>query len=219
MNISDLNPRTVTDLGRFARAAGADAVSLLPPYFYPMPQEDLVEFFVRAAEAAQLPLFLYNFPERTGNRIALESVRAVADRVPLAGIKQSGNEFRYHADLVRLGREKGFVVFTGADTRLSEAVPLGVSGCVSGLSNAVPELVVEALRSAQEQAPNIASERLAHVGRLIQAVPFPLDVAAIMESRGLPIGSPKSVVSPATRQRYERLRDESRELLREWNLV
>ena len=87
INISELRPTEVAEMGRFARGIGAEAVSLLPPYFYPLAQDDLVEFFVRAAEAAQLPLFLYNFPERTGNRIASGDHAAVAQRVPVAGVK------------------------------------------------------------------------------------------------------------------------------------
>ncbi len=219
VNISDLRPAVVADLGRFAKQAGAQAVSVLPPYFYPMAQDDLVEYFVGAGEAAQLPLFLYNFPERTGNRIALETVAAVAERIRLAGIKQSGNEFGYHRQLVQLGQEKGFVVLTGADTRLLEAVGMGVSGCVSGLSNAVPELVLGALQSAGQGLPSLATERMAELGRRIQAVPFPLDVSAVMEARGRPVGSPKSIISSATRSRYQQLCSELKDLFREWNLV
>jgi 4-hydroxy-tetrahydrodipicolinate synthase len=57
-NISDIRPAVVTDLGRFARTVGAAAVALLTPYFYPAAQGDLVEFFVRAGEAANLPFFI-----------------------------------------------------------------------------------------------------------------------------------------------------------------
>ena len=74
----------------------------------------------------------------------------LAERVPLAGVKQSGADFEYHRALVRLGREKNFVVWTGSDTRIPEAMALGVSGCVSGLANAVPELVVEVFKGMQD---------------------------------------------------------------------
>lgn len=221
LNISDIRPAMVADLGRSAKRAGAAAVSLLPPYFYPIAQEDLVEFFVHGAEAAGLPLFLYNFPERTGNRIDIETVAAVAERVPLGGVKQSGNEFAYHAELVELGRRQGFVVLTGADTRLPEAVTLGISGCVSGLANAIPELVVRAFAESRSDTaePQGAAERMAEIGRRIQAVQFPLDVAACMEGRGLPVGSPKRLLSAFTQARYERLVTEIKELFKEWKLV
>jgi 4-hydroxy-tetrahydrodipicolinate synthase len=222
VNVSEIRPAVVASLAEHAGQCGAAAVSVLPPYFYPVAQEDITEFFVRTAEAARVPLFLYNFPERTGNRIAIETIAAVADRVPVAGVKQSGAEFDYHKELVQLGREKSFVVLTGSDTRLPEAVAYGVSGCVSGLSNAVPELVLQALaesRRAPGANKRIAAERMAEIGRRIPAVKFPLDVAALMEARGLLTGSFKCIVSPASQARYRQLVAELKELLQEWQLV
>jgi len=194
---------------------------VLPPYFFPLAQADLVEFFVRAGEAAQLPLFLYNFPERTGNRIDLETVAAVADRVPLAGVKQSGGEFAYHRSLAELGREKEFVVFSGSDTRLPEAMALGAVGCVSGLANAVPEPIVaifEAVKSNQRELVSNPIEFMRAMGSLVDEVAFPLNVAAAMEARGQRVGQPKSVVSAATQARYQKLVAQFRHLYETWKL-
>ncbi|MBI2497233.1 MAG: dihydrodipicolinate synthase family protein, partial [Opitutae bacterium] len=84
---------------------------------------------------------LYNFPELSGTRINLETVAAFAQRAGMAGIKQSGGEFAYHRDLVALGRERNFSVFSGSDTRLPEVFALGVDGCIGGLVNIVPDLM------------------------------------------------------------------------------
>ena len=221
-NVSDIRPSVVADLARSARGLGAQSVAVLAPWFYPLAQDDLQEFFVRTGEAAELPLFLYNFPERTGNRIALDTISKVAARTKVAGVKQSGAEFEYHQPLAALGREKGFVVFTGNEARLAEAMALGVAGCVSGLANAVPELVVEIFSAAKRGAPagaERASRRAREVTRLVDGLEFPLNVAAAMEARGLPVGQPKSVVSAATRGRYERLVAALRSLFRDWSLV
>lgn len=221
-NISDIRPRAVAELGRFAQDLQLSAVAVLPPHFFPLAQSDLEEFFVRAGDAAQLPLFLYNFPERTGNRIALETVAAVADRSSLAGVKQSGAEFQYHRQLVELGRRKNFVVFTGGEPRLAEAMALGVTGCVSGLANAVPEMVVDIFEFAGgRRAGNLeeAVRRMQRLGALVDQIEFPLNVAAAIEARGLPTGEPKSVVSAGTRARYEQLVHDLRGLYREWQLI
>ncbi|MEO8429246.1 MAG: dihydrodipicolinate synthase family protein [Verrucomicrobiota bacterium] len=219
-NISDIRPAIVADLGRFAGGIGVTAVALLTPYFYPVAQADLVEFFVRAGEAVNLPLFLYNFPERTGNRIELETVAAVADRLPLVGIKQSGAGFEYHRELVALGREKNFVVLTGADTRIPEAMAMGVTGCVSGLANAVPDLVVEIFNATKAgKKSDVAAERMRTVGTLVERLEFPLNVAAAMEARGLPVGYPKSMVSPSTKTRHHQLVLDLRQLFEEWKLI
>ncbi|MBI4657672.1 MAG: dihydrodipicolinate synthase family protein [Verrucomicrobia bacterium] len=222
VNISDIRPRAVKELGCFARERGAAAVAILPPYFYPVSQADLVEFFVSAGEAAQLPVFLYNFPERVGNHISLETISAVADRTRLAGVKQSGGEFDYHRSLVELGKNKHFVVFTGSDTRLPEAMALGVRGCASGLANAVAEVVGEvfaAVRTGASAAGDVAIDRMRQIGLLVDRLEFPLNVAAVMEARGLSPGWPKSAVSRETRERYQELLGGIRHLLREWKLI
>ena len=221
-NISDLRPAVVHDLARFARTLGVAGVALLPPHFYPVAQPDLAEFFVRGAEAAALPLLLYNFPERTGNRLSLETVAAVAAHVPVAAIKQSGDEFSYHLPLVELGREKGFAVFTGADTRLADAMALGVAGCIGGLVNAVPELMVEIFDAVQAGFPEraiAASQKMRALGELLSPVMFPLNIAATMEARGWAVGHPKSIVSRSTQEAYDKLVQELRKLYREWKLI
>ncbi|MBI3415332.1 MAG: dihydrodipicolinate synthase family protein [Verrucomicrobia bacterium] len=221
-NISNVRLAVVTELATHARQIGCAAVTALPPWFFALAQADLVEFFVRAGEMAQLPLFLYNFPERTGQRISLETVAAVAARVPLAGVKQSGAEFSYHRELVQLGREKNFVVLTGADTRLAEAMALGVTGCVSGLANVVPEVVLEIFHAVKAGTPAQAADAIrimSAFGGLMDKLEFPLNVSAAMAARGRHVGLPKSIVSPATQARYQALIAEVRQLLNEWKLT
>src|SRR5882672_5098397 len=70
-NVSDIRPGVVADLARFAGGLGCAGIAIMAPPFYRVSQADLLEFFLRAGEAAQLPVLLYNFPERTGNRIEL----------------------------------------------------------------------------------------------------------------------------------------------------
>ncbi|MCF7763366.1 MAG: dihydrodipicolinate synthase family protein [Verrucomicrobia bacterium] len=221
INVSDIRPKEAARMATAARSAGAAAITMLPPYFFPVAQADLVEFFLHTSDAAQLPLFLYNFPERTGNRIDLETIAAVADRAPLVGVKQSGGEFGYHKDLVALGKERGFVVLTGSDTRLAEAMDLGVTGCVSGLSNAVPEITVgifEAIKRGDPAAAATGSARMKAIDELINQLEFPSNISAIIEARGLNPGAPKTLVSESTRTRYAKLLTQFRDLFRSWNL-
>jgi 4-hydroxy-tetrahydrodipicolinate synthase len=221
-NVTEIRPRVVAELARHARENGAAAIALLPPYFYPLAQADLIEWFVRAGEAAQLPLFLYNFPERVGNCIALETLAAVADRTNVAGIKQSGAAFEYNRELVKLGREKNFAVFAGSDTRIAEAMSFGVAGCIGGLGDVVPDLMVEIFNAVKAGTPEraaLASERMKTLGKLVETLEFPLNVAAAIEARGLPAGHPKSVVSPATQSRYQELVGKLKKLFGEWKLI
>ena len=219
-NISDIRPGVVAELGRHARALGLPAVTIMPPGFYPSRQEDLLAHFLHAAGSSGLPVFLYNFPELTGTRIDIETVAAFADRANMAGIKQSGGEFLYHKDLIALGREKNFVVFSGSDTRLPEVFALGAVGCIGGLANIAPEYMAGIYRACLEGAGGVspAFERLRFIGETVDRLTFPLNVAAGMEARGIRVGATKALVSPASREIYNGIVRELAGAFHEWGL-
>lgn len=221
-NISDIRPRAAVELGRFAKSLGLPAIALMPPPFFPLSQADILAFFLHVADAVGLPVMLYNFPELTGKRIDLETIAAFADRAPMIGIKQSGGEFDYHRPLIALGREKKFVVMSGADTRLPEVFALGAAGCIGGLVNIVPELMVgieRACRTGQPASAAVAAARMVELGRVIDQLEFPLNVAAGLEARGLRAGTPKSVVSPESRRLYAKIVAELSALFAQWSLT
>lgn len=205
-NISDINLRNAVELGQFARKLRLPGVALMSPGFYPLSQADLLEFFLRVAEAVQLPVMLYNFPEVTGTRISPETIAAFAERAPLVAIKQSGAEFAYHADLVELGRQKEFVVFSGSDTRLPEVLQHGAVGCVGGLANFIPEPMLaihQAMSAGQGLAPAAAAAQMVAVGSALRRLRLPLNVAAGMAARGLDPGYPRMAVSAESTRLYQ----------------
>ncbi|QYM78172.1 dihydrodipicolinate synthase family protein [Horticoccus luteus] len=220
-NVSDIRPQAVAELGRFAARLGLPAIAVMTPGFYPSTQEDALAHFLHAADAAQLPTFLYNFPELTGTRINVETVAAFADRARMAGIKQSGHEFAYHEELIQLGRAKDFPVFSGSDTRLPEVFALGVEGCIGGLVNIAPDLMVHLYEVCHDHTGGEISpafERLREIGRIIDRLTFPLNVAAGMEARGLDPGEPKAIVSPRSRALYAEIVAELQRKFAEWQL-
>ena len=215
-NVSHISPRTVIDLGRHAKSLDVQAVALMPPPFYPVSQADMLAHFLHVADAVGLPVMLYNFPELAGKRIELATVTAFADRAPMIAIKQSGGEFDYHRDLIALGRDKGFVVMSGADARLPEAFALGAAGCIGGLVNIVPELMVHidrVCRQGETGDVTIEAEAMRELGRILDQSTFPLNVAAGIEARGFRPGVPRTAVSPESRALYDRIVGETRALL------
>jgi len=237
-NVSDLRPRVAVELGRFAKAQGAAAISLMPPMFFPVSPADMLAYFLHVAEHVDLPVMLYNFPELTGKRIDLPTVAAFASRARMCAIKQSGGEFAYHPELIALGREQGFAVMSGADTRLPEVFRLGGAGCIGGLVNLVPEWMVLLDRvyrqkdvggvpsprdiavargtprgegtppTTQPCVASVTATAMVELGRIIDQLTFPLNVAAGLEARGFRPGAPKTIVSPESRRLYEKVRVE-----------
>jgi 4-hydroxy-tetrahydrodipicolinate synthase len=153
---------------------------------------------------------------------APETIAAFTDRAPMAGVKQSGAEFSYHQDLIRLGRERNFPVFTGADLRLPETLGLGCAGTISGLANLTPDLLrdlFQAWNSGNSDPVAAVDRKIKRVGEVIGQLPFPIDISAAVPARVLEPGGRKSVVSAGTQQRHDRLAAEMRAQLAEWGLA
>lgn len=221
-NITDIQPKAAVELGLHAKSLGLAAVALMPPSFYPVAQADMLAYFLHVAERVQLPVMLYNFPELTGKKIELSTIAAFAERAPMAAIKQSGGEFAYHRDLIALGREKNFVVMSGADTRLPEVFKLGAAGCIGGLVNIVPEWMVAIDRVCRQgQVGDYATPAAAmvEVGKIIDQLTFPLNVGAGLEARGFRPGAPKAIVSPQSRATYAKIVAELRALFARHGIV
>lgn len=220
-NISSIRLDEVQSLGKTAQSLGAAGVALMPPPFFPLAQEDILEFFLRAADAISLPFYLYNYPEVLGNRIGLETIRQFSERAPMIGIKQSGSELSYHEDLIKLGREKNFSVFTAADPLLPKYLTMGASGCLGGLANFVPEYMIEVYNAIKENSGvdiTIASQRLLTVGETLNPLVIPLNVRSGLEARGFDPGAFKTVVSKKTLVTYSERVEAFRRLFNEWNL-
>lgn len=222
-NISDICEENVIRLGQSAREMGIRVVALMPPMFYPLSQADLLAYFLQVAERVDLPLVLYNFPERTGIKIEQQTIIGFAQRARLAGVKQSGADFCYHYTLVKLGAEYDFSVLTGSDTELPAVAQLGGHGCVGGLCNIVPELMVRAYEECwqdEESDPNdtTASQKLREVADILSHLEFPLNVAAGIEARGWNPGAFRRTVSAESECNYAQIVSGLRTLLAKWKL-
>ncbi len=121
----------------------ADAVLLLPPYYYAgIDEEGGLAFMTAVLEKCTLPAYLYNFPEHTQLQITPRMVATLADRFEcLAGVKDSGGNLAiataYKQSVPRLQ------VFVGSDRWALEVLTLGLDGSVTGCANPVPEFLLD----------------------------------------------------------------------------
>ncbi|HEX7858928.1 MAG TPA: dihydrodipicolinate synthase family protein [Verrucomicrobiae bacterium] len=205
-NVSHVSHRTVIALAEHAKESGAHAIAVLPPWFFPMAQRDVAEFFITIAKQSAMPLVLYNFPEVTGKKLEIETIRRTADAVRVAAVKQSGGEFDFHHKLQALAREMNFSVLTGADTRLEEALKIGCTGTVSGLANAVPETILHLYKNYASRERPPESRFLSELGKRMSKVEFPLNVKAAIAARGFETGALKNPASAETLAAYESLK-------------
>jgi|SRR5579872_5735950 len=208
INISDINPATVEAFAKSLKELPISSFMLLPPFYFPFSQTDIAHYFIHIAKIVKRPIFLYNFPECTRNKIELETVEKVCREVPCIGIKHSGADFEYLTPLIDLGKKHSFSIFIGSERRLLEGLTLGIDGAIGGLSNAIPELLVTIYKAFQQNNladAEAATKKIQEIDSLLKQICFPLNISALMEARNLTPGVIKEIISPFTKKAYQEL--------------
>lgn len=127
-----------------AADAGASAVVLAPPYYFPAGQAELVEYLEHLTPELPLPLFLYNMPSHTKLSFDLDTVRRAADLPGIVGLKDSSASMIYFQRLLSLFQNRPeFTLLVGPEELLGESVLLGGHGGINGGANFYPKLYVQ----------------------------------------------------------------------------
>jgi 2-dehydro-3-deoxy-D-pentonate aldolase len=131
-------------LARHAADAGADAVVLSAPYYYPMEQAELVAYAQRIAHQSPLPVTLYNIPSLTRTSFELDSIRRLMDERSVVGLKDSSGDMTYFQTIRELTHQRDdWSLLIGQEHLLAEALALGADGGVCGGANVWPQLFVQ----------------------------------------------------------------------------
>lgn len=135
--ISDVSQANCITNARQARAAGADAVVAMQPYFFRGWRSfELRDFFRGITDAAELPVIIYNNPILTGNTLDIDTVAELAADPRIIGIKDSSSNFAFFMELLRLREQVGqFAVFQGDETAVAASLLCGADGAVAGLGS------------------------------------------------------------------------------------
>jgi len=132
-----------------AKEAGAQAVVLAPPYYFPAGQPELLEYLEHLAPELPLELFLYNMPSYTKQNFQQETVMAAAEIPGIIGLKDSsGNVVSFHQLQALLKDRAEFSLLIGNEELLADTIPLGAHGGVCGGANLFPKLYVDLYNAA-----------------------------------------------------------------------
>ena len=142
VGITDTSLAGLLELSEYSKSSGADAVVVAPPFYFPVDQEEIVDYFKVLASALSLPFILYNIPSHTKVHLSVETVIRMKESGVL-GIKDSSGDLLYLYSLIEAFRDlPEFSVFTGTELFLPETIFYGGHGAIPGGANIFPNLFV-----------------------------------------------------------------------------
>lgn len=193
------DPAEVLALARHAKAAGADAVMLIAPYFVQAKPSHVERHFLHLAERIELPLVLFNSPGRSGLKLEAEAILRLVEAIPhLVGIKEASGDLVLCAELARAARPS-FALLQGFDELILPTLAVGGIGAVVSLGCLVPRLIAGI--GGAWNAGNAAQARalqadLLPLARAIYAEPNPAPLKRALALRGLPGGVTRPPLFP-----------------------
>lgn len=129
------------ELQRRAADAGADAALSVNPYYNKPTQEGLYRHFAAAADAARLPIVLYNIPGRTGVALAPATVERLSKHEHIVAVKEATGSTDSASEIA--ARCPGLALLSGDDSMTLPFAAVGGVGVVSVVSNLAPRKVTD----------------------------------------------------------------------------
>jgi 4-hydroxy-tetrahydrodipicolinate synthase len=181
---------------------GVDGLLLVTPAYNKPTQEGLYRHFESAAQAAGVPLILYNVPSRTAVDLQPETVARLARLPRIAAIKEA------LADVARISElrsqcPEGLGILSGDDATARAAMQRGACGVISVTANVAPALMSQMIAAARAGDAAGAAEldaRLAalHEKLFIETSPIPVKWA--LERMGMIRGRLRLPLTPLSQR-------------------
>ena len=187
------------ELTAFAFENGADAAVVISPYYFTMNEDSLRKYYGAAAEAASgMPVYIYNFPDRTGYDISPALMLELARTYPnIRGVKDTIPGVAHTRDIVKTVKAEfpEFRVYSGFDDNFAYNILSGGNGCIGGLSNVIPEFFRNFRKALEDEDLGKVSRMQQTVNKLMDiynvGVPFVPYIKAALYALGY-IGSAES---------------------------
>ena len=191
-------------LTRFAKEAGASGALLITPYYNKPTQEGLYRHYRAIAEAADLPLILYNVPGRTVVDLEESTVVRLSKRPNIVAIKEATANME-RASRIHHACGNEMALISGDDATFFPFLAVGGRGVISVSANVAP-VQMSALWQAWKKGDLIAArrehERLLELHQLLFVETNPIPIKAAMAMAGMirnELRLPMTVLSEARR--------------------
>jgi 4-hydroxy-tetrahydrodipicolinate synthase len=202
------NTLEVIHAARRLKAAGADGILSVTPYYNKPTPEGLYQHYRAIAEAVELPIIVYNVPGRTGCNVDPATLIRLSTVPHIAGVKEASGNVAQMCEICA-GVPDDFIVLSGDDALTLPLMAVGGRGLVSVSSNEIPAEMSRLVELAEQG--DFAGARALHqrlmpllLVNFIESNPIPVKSAMatmglLEEVYRLPMVAPR----PASKQRID----------------
>lgn len=210
-HVGAVDTATAVGLAAEAAALGADAISAVPPIYFRVDDDALVEYYrMIGAAAGETPLFPYQIPSATGVDINARLMERLLAIPSLAGIKYSSYNLYDMRNIIELAPGR-LSVLSGFDEICLAALSMGAHGAIGSTYNVMPATfaaLVQAMAIGNLEEARELQFRANRVIKALLTVPLIAGLKALLSDQGIPCGAPRRPQRPLTPTEWERLRVE-----------
>lgn len=181
------------ELAKHAQDIGASAISSVPPFYYAYDEKSILSFFKALLNNVNIPVFAYNNPARTGNPLSAKLLNKLANE-GVAGLKDSSFDIIKFYEFITTVEKKDFIFIIGTEALMFPGILAGARGCISGLANAFPEIVLEEyelIKQRRYEEAALKQLQIIKIREVIHRVPTIPAIFEILRMRGIDVGYPK----------------------------
>lgn len=151
---------------------GVDVLVAHVPYYYPLSQNHILNYFNQLASAVSLPLIVYNMPMTTNMSIDLETADELSKHPNIVGYKESERGEERMAKAIRLWKDReDFSYLLGWAVKSYEGMLLGADGLVPSTGNLTPQLystIYESVLAGNNEEAQKAQEKSDVISKVYQ---------------------------------------------------
>lgn len=200
---ADMVYENVVELSRYALAEGADAVIVVPPFYFWLNGQSIEAYYDKLAADIDGKLYIYNFPDRTGYQIPADVIARLAMKHPnIVGCKDTISGMDHTREIIKAVKplRPDFEVFSGFDDNFAHNVLSGGDGCIGGMSNLAPEITSKWVEAFENNDMTAVSEIQQKIDRMMSiygvGMPFVPYIKRAMELHGIGVQSHATFPQP-----------------------
>lgn len=201
--------RHTIELARAAEKAGAHGLLVVSPYYNKPPQSGLIRHFIAVADAAGLPILLYDIPHRAGVAIATDTMCRLAEHERIVGVKDAKGDLIASSEVLA---RTDLAYYCGEDALTVPFLSIGAAGVVgtsTHFTGALTADLIDAFERRDTAGALALHRRLLPLYTGIFRTQGTILVKAGLNATGLPAGPVRSPLPDATEAEMNQLREDA----------